>query len=153
MNTIIFASIASLIAGIIIGVVIVRRFDPQSTKNRDLERRLQLAEQNLANYQDQVTQHFSTTAELVNSLTSSYRNVHEYLASSAMQLSNLDISRQILTGQTAANTSNDSTTETEELIEPPKDYAPKTDDGVSTLSEEYGLKDDDDDDTQTTASA
>ncbi|MGQ9426164.1 YhcB family protein [Gilvimarinus sp. F26214L] len=81
-------SLLSLAAGLVAGALLWRAFGPHEDRNRDLERRLEDAEQRFGDYQTQVTEHFVETSRRVNELTRNYRDVHEYLASSAVRLSN-----------------------------------------------------------------
>ena len=135
IEMIIIAAVA-LVLGIIIGTVLNRTVSPEATKSRALETRLQETEQKLTDYQQEVTEHFADTAKLVNNLTQSYKDVHEHLANNALRLANVDISRQLLSSSPAAEATE---AHTDELPEPPKDWAPKSADEQGTLREDYGL--------------
>ncbi len=86
--------------------------------------------------------HFANTAEAVNSMTDSYRRVHEELRKGARQLcedsdsieslSLLDQSdAQAVVAEQASPT----------MVRAPKDYAPKdATDATGTLDERYGLQ-------------
>jgi hypothetical protein len=80
-----------MIIGGIVSALAIRRFGGQS----NLEKRLHEAEQQFKNYQADVTEHFEETSRRVNALTRNYKDVHEYLASSAMKLTNPQMSRAI----------------------------------------------------------
>lgn len=90
-GTVIVFSLLALLIGITVGALAFRRFGGQS----ELARRLQDAEQKFKDYQADVTEHFAETSRRVNDLTRSYKDVHEYLASSAMKLTNPQLSRAI----------------------------------------------------------
>lgn len=143
LSALIGAALASFVIGCIIGALLTRTLSPQQQKARTLEGQLQDSEKKLTEYQQEVTEHFAQTAELVNNLTQSYRDVHEHLSSDALKLANVDISRQLL-----KNASGDDdkllgeTTLEEKNFQPPKDWAPKTPGSEGTLSESYGLSDD-----------
>ena len=91
LTTLMVFSLLALIIGILLGALALRRFGGQS----DLERRLQQSEQQFKDYQTDVTEHFAETSRRVNALTQSYREVHDYLASSAMKLTNPQMSQAI----------------------------------------------------------
>lgn len=95
LATLIGFAVLSLIVGLILGAFLFQRFSHQGLRSQDLEKRLQKAEQQFKSYQDDVTQHFEETSRRVNNLTKSYKDVHEYLASSAMKLTNPQMSRAI----------------------------------------------------------
>ncbi|TQV80212.1 DUF1043 family protein [Exilibacterium tricleocarpae] len=128
--------------GCVVGALLSRSLNPREKQNRDLEQRLQQAEQRLSGYQQEVTEHFAQTSQLVNSLTQSYREVHEYLASSALKLSNPDVSRQILEAGKGKLPSDNSTVIDKDNFEPPRDWAPKEPGSKGALSEDYGLEED-----------
>ncbi|WP_299591243.1 DUF1043 family protein [uncultured Microbulbifer sp.] len=105
-------------------------------RTQELELRLKEANTKLEDFQLQVNEHFDQTSQLVHNLTQSYRDVHEYLANSAMRLSSQDIGRQMLeagSGQLSDNDENLS-------VLPPRDWAPKEPGSKGTLSEEFGLE-------------
>lgn len=142
-SSIFFITIAALALGLVAGFLLTRTFHPQEKQRRELEEKLQRVLDEHKQYQQDVTKHFITTSELVNTLTESYRGLHEHLASSAMHLANPEISRQLIDagyGRISIddNNHNFSDSLTTPPI-PPKDYAPKVPGGV--LSEDYGLKD------------
>ena len=142
LTVVISASLIALILGCIIGAALTRTLSPQEQKARDLESKLQNSEKQLTQYQQDVTQHFAQTASLVNSLTQSYKEVHEHLVSDALKLANVDISRQLLNNSEA----NELDTEPhidESEFEPPRDWAPKTPGSQGTLSETFGLGEND----------
>lgn len=135
-TTLLIVAIATFILGCLVSLLLTRTFSSNEQKTRTLETRLQDAEDNLATYQQEVTEHFSETAKLVNNLTQNYRDVHEHLAGSALKLANVDISRQLLSNNIDDDKKDVSIDE--DGFEPPKDWAPSE----GTLSEDYGLNDD-----------
>ena len=139
IEMIIIATVA-LVIGIIIGTVLNRTVSPEATKSRTLETRLQETEQKLTDYQQEVTEHFADTAKLVNNLTQSYKDVHEHLANNALRLANVDISRQLLSSSPEVENAESIS---DELPEPPKDWAPKSANQEGTLREDYGLNEHD----------
>ncbi len=75
----------ALVGGGLIGLIIGRA-GPAAQQREELRRELDSARNELSRYKEEVNTHFSRTAELVNSLTESYRDVHQHLAASAEQL-------------------------------------------------------------------
>lgn len=138
LSTLLIVATASLIAGSIATLLLTRTMSSSEQKARALESRLQEAEATLSSYQQEVTEHFAETAKLVNNLTQNYKEVHEHLASDALKLANIDISRQLLNNDVTGSPNDMDVSE--EDFQPPKDWAPS--DG--TLSEDYGLNQDDD---------
>ncbi len=141
------AASLSLIFGLGAGLYIASKLGNQAKRSKELEDQLAQAEKNLAQYRQQVISHFSKTSDLVNQLTDSYKEVHDHLRVSAVQLCNDEFSRHLLSitppGSLSRPTqsSTDKPTDPSVSIEPPKDYAPKTDaDETGMLNEEYGLE-------------
>jgi uncharacterized membrane-anchored protein YhcB (DUF1043 family) len=132
LATLLIVAVTTFIVGCLLSLLLTRSLSPSEKKSRVLETRLQETEEKLSSYQEEVTDHFAQTAQLVNSLTQNYKEVHEHLAGSALKLANVDISRQLL----SAGVDDDTTlSNTEETFQPPKDWAP----GAGALSEGYGL--------------
>ncbi|WP_317930943.1 YhcB family protein [Halioxenophilus sp. WMMB6] len=140
LSALVLTALVCLILGAIIGYLVLGNVGTQSANKRSLETRLQAAEQQLKDYQSQVTHHFEKTSELVNNLTASYREVHEHLASGAVNLATPEVGRQFL-GESnrqwldAENAGDLLAADAQ--IEPPKDWAPEK----GTLSESFGLND------------
>lgn len=128
--------LSCLAAGLLLGFLLARALHPKEQQRKELENNLQQAQEQIKSYQQDVTDHFMKTSELINNLSHSYRDVHEHLATGAMRLTNTEISRQMIDAGFGRNEKPNIITE--ETPEPPKDYAPKVPGGV--LSEEYGLK-------------
>lgn len=129
-------ALASGALGVMLGAFLMwRGIHPQS--RQQLESRAQEAEQKLKQQQAHVTEHFAHTASLVSNLTRNYRDLHDYLSSSAQQLGNIDIQPVMLGDNKSAPIFGRGA-----VINPPLDYAPKKD-GIGTLNEAYGLRDED----------
>ncbi|MEW5248091.1 YhcB family protein [Microbulbifer sp. 2201CG32-9] len=105
-------------------------------RTQELELRLSEANSKLEDFQLQVNEHFDQTAQLVHNLTKSYREVHEYLANSAVRLSSQDIGRQMLEAGSGKLSDND---ESLRDVVPPRDWAPKEPGAKGTLAEDFGL--------------
>lgn len=132
------AAIAALVVGLVLGLLIGRRSSPAGQKHREVERRLDQVLQDKKAYEDEVVEHFSDTARLLNNLTESYREVHNHLATGAANLCQ---------GQGPVNLGRlENERDPSEIpahlatIQPPLDYAPKASpDEKGMLNEEFGL--------------
>ena len=138
--------LVALALGVVIGTLLTRSLHPHEKQRKELEERLDKLQDEHKEYQHKVTEHFLTTSSLVNTMTESYRDLHEHLASSAMHLTNPEISRQLIDagyGRISSNLASDALANSiaSEVPEPPRDYAPKVPGGV--LSEDYGLRNED----------
>ncbi len=144
--------IVALAIGAVIGYLMGRSSASDTSQQDELTKQLEAAQLELNGYKEQVNGHFARTAELVNNLTESYKDVHQHLASSAQQLckdgtaaQSLEASMQPRLSEAAEveiPTVTDAVpnAEARSIPEPPRDYAPKKDDEEGTLSETYGLQ-------------
>lgn len=139
LTTIIIASLVSLLVGSILGVLLSGNLGGNK-KNNDTEARLAQTEETLVNYQRDVAEHFAQTTELVNTLTESYRDMHEHLSNSALKLSTPEISRQLLSSENQLPGANPETSTIHQEVQAPRDWAPKRQGQEGTLSEKYGLE-------------
>jgi uncharacterized protein len=140
-GTLVITGLFCLLVGGVVGAAVFNLIRTQ-TYSREMEQRVQMAENALKNYQHDVAEHFAETSELVNDLTQSYRNVHEHLAKSALKLATPAISRQILEsakGHHLLTSDNESTWTDEHTVEAPRDWAPKGAGEKGALSEDFGL--------------
>ncbi len=133
------AALLLLGIGLGIGILMGRGMSSDAQKYRETERKLDQVLQDKKAYEDEVVEHFSQTAQLLNQLTGSYRDVHNHLAKGAEQLCMgrgpvaLDqMSRGADPAEIPEHLAN---------IKPPLDYAPKTSpDETGMLNEEFGLE-------------
>ena len=77
---------ALLVIGLLIGLSIGRRTSAAGQKYREVERKLDQVLQDKKLYEDEVVEHFTETAQLLNNLTESYRSVHNHLSAGAGNL-------------------------------------------------------------------
>ncbi len=129
----------ALLLGLAAGVMLGRRSSPQSQKNREVERKLDQVLQDKKAYEDEVVEHFTDTAKMLNSLTESYRDVHNHLAKGAAEL--CQGQGPVIMGR--LENRNDTAEIPAPLadIQPPLDYAPKTSpDEKGMLNESFGLE-------------
>lgn len=128
-----------LVVGLLLGWLLGRRTSAANQKYRDVERKLDQVLQEKKVYEDEVVEHFTETAKLLNNLTDSYRDVHNHLANGAAALCEGE-------GPAALGRLEDASSDPEnnqpnlDHIQPPLDYAPKTSpDEKGMLNEEFGL--------------
>jgi uncharacterized membrane-anchored protein YhcB (DUF1043 family) len=133
LSVVLTLTLAGLIAGIFIGIFFNQRKGKQSLRQADLERQVQDMQQQQQGYQEEVGNHFQQTAELLNQLTDSYKDVHTHLSKGAHLLADANTSASIKTlgADSPQNEENENTS-----INPPLDYA----DSSGTLSEDWGIK-------------
>ncbi|WGL17966.1 DUF1043 family protein [Microbulbifer bruguierae] len=134
-SVLILVGVIGLALGAILAFVATRSRQ-NSDRSQELELRLREANAQLEDFQLQVNEHFDQTSQLVHNLTQSYKEVHEYLANSAMRLSSQDIGRQML--EAGSGNLNESAENLSVL--PPRDWAPKEPGAKGTLSEDFGLE-------------
>jgi len=77
------AALATFFVGLVFGRSAARR---TAARARELEERLRGAEDEMARYRSQVSEHFAETSTLLRDLTLQYRNVYEHLAEGARTL-------------------------------------------------------------------
>lgn len=135
-SVLILVGILGLALGATLAFLAMRGRGGNVDRAQELELRLREANSKLEDFQLQVNDHFDQTSQLVHNLTESYKEVHEYLANSALRLSSQDIGRQMLEAGSGKLSEND-----EELsVAPPRDWAPKEPGAKGTLAEDFGLE-------------
>lgn len=141
MESTIIAAVVALIIGFFLG----RRMAPGSQETRELESKLDEAKAHQERYESRVNAHFADTASKLNALTQNYRDVYEHLASGASDLCSKDGAAQftaLAAPETEDTGDSDEVIEQESVVvEPPRDYAPKTSpDDPGVLNERFGLE-------------
>ena len=135
---VIIAGVALFVVGLGLGVLFGRRSSPAAKRQREAELKLDQVLQDKKAYEDDVVEHFTDTARLLNTLTEQYRDVHNHLALGA---STLCKGR----GPVSLERLGDARDESEipahlAEVRPPLDYAPKTSPGEKgMLNEEFGI--------------
>ncbi len=79
-------AIFCLVLGVVCGLLFGRATNAPYQEAQGLKDSLEQVQSEYETYKSEVTQHFTKTAELVNSMTDNYRNVHTHLASGAQTL-------------------------------------------------------------------
>ena len=135
----ILAGVGLFFLGVIVGAVFQRSVKGEASKNKRLEQKLSELQETYAKYQAEVSVHFMNTAQAVQTLNKSYRDVHEQLAKGARKLCNDEQASDFLalTKDTQKNPPIEVELDLEHFT-PPMDYAPKTK-GGGTLSETFGM--------------
>lgn len=138
LSVVIICSVIALLAGVGLGMLFGQRISPAGQKRREAERQLDEILQQKKAYEDEVVEHFSNTARLLNQLTASYRDVHNHLAHGAAELcrGNGPVALEKMDRNVDPNEIPADLVD----LEPPKDYAPKSPDAKGILSEEYGIE-------------
>ncbi|MAO41693.1 MAG: hypothetical protein CMK70_16285 [Pseudohongiella sp.] len=130
--------IVCLAVGLVAGLLVGKKVQTGSpTRIAELEAQIQELQRSHADYREHVSSHFDTTAELVQQMTESYRDVYQHLATGAQQLCTEDVASKLLPA--GEQTMFVSDADQNDTLEPPKDYAPKKSPGPGALSEEFGL--------------
>ncbi|UTW13987.1 YhcB family protein [Marinobacterium rhizophilum] len=154
-NSIWIIGAAALAIGGLIGYLLGRS-GSDAGQRQVLSKQLDDTQAELATYKEDVTEHFEKTAELVNQLTNTYRDVHQHLASGAQSLCENDTASLALKESVQARLTAETDTpipvvtdvvpneDAEKVPEPPRDYAAKSSNEKGMLSEAYGLDSDED---------
>ncbi|MDP1932111.1 MAG: DUF1043 family protein [Gammaproteobacteria bacterium] len=128
-----------LAVGIAVGFVLAGRTTSNPEKINDLEQQLQELQRSHARYREEVSEHFSMTAELVQQMTDSYKDVYQHLATGAQDLCSGEVASKLLPASSegvfglALPIDND--------LQAPKDYAPRKNPNQSgALAEDFGLE-------------
>jgi uncharacterized membrane-anchored protein YhcB (DUF1043 family) len=135
-----FISIVAFALGTIIGLLIAGRLDVSPSKVKDLEEQVRKLKDSTSEYRDSVNDHFSMTAELVQHMTESYRDVYQHLASGAQDLCSGEVANKLLPAESDAVFETTNIPEEASPLAPPRDYAAKqSPDQKGALSEDFGL--------------
>lgn len=138
--TIIITAATFFLIGAGLGHLFSRQNKSGDQSVRELEKKLAQSERQLKRYQQEVTEHFLKVSHLTTSMSQSYRQIHEHLATSAIRLASPEVGRQLLkSGGSDLNLTDEDGNPllSAEDVQPPRDYAPKVPGGI--LSEDYGL--------------
>ena len=150
INVLWFVGSLAFLGGMLAGALLYHLLAGSRSERGKLQNQLDELQNDFKDYQNKVSDHFGTTAHLINKLTDSYRDVHEHMANGAESLCEdeavknrlsdaLLSSNALLSGKMTKRRA-----ERSKAIEQPKDYAPKqASDERGTLSEEFGMKPED----------
>ena len=133
-------SITCLVVGIVIGLVFSSRLNSSASRVKELENQIRDNKDNHLIYRDNVSDHFSMTADLVQHMTESYREVYQHLATGAQDLCSNEVASKLLPAGSDAVFESNEDSEAANGLNPPKDYAVKQDPSQKgALSEEFGI--------------
>jgi len=134
-------AIFCLILGVVCGLLFGRATNGPLQEAQELKDSLNQVQSEFDTYKAEVTQHFTKTAELVNSMTDNYRNVHTHLAGGAQTLCNgalqLESMNQKDALESQAEAVVEETTATEEVTEAVNEAA-ANDDSVTATAQAVG---------------
>lgn len=132
--------IGFLALGIAIGYFLAGRVNNNPSKIGELEQQLQDLQRSHSRYRDEVSEHFSTTAELVQQMTESYKDVYQHLAGGAQDLCSGEVASKLLPASKEA-VFGGALSDGDGEMQAPKDYAPRQSTTRSgALSEDFGLE-------------
>ncbi len=126
----------AFLTGLVVGILLYHFLTHQRATINHKARITQL-ENELNSYKNKVTNHFSTSAHLINRMTENYRAIHEHLASSANELCADEKTRHRLNDALLASQVLERENASHAQPQQPKDYAPKSDSKEKTLSENF----------------
>ncbi len=86
MQYYLLTTIAALLIGTLVGLYFGKRRNPNQQKLQQQTLELEKAKQQLSQYQNDVKDHFSQTADLMTKLTQDYQGLYSHLAHSSQQL-------------------------------------------------------------------
>lgn len=138
MTQLILIALATLVIGLIVGVLVGRSGQSTSLRQRRLEQQIDELRSEYTRYQAQVNEHFMESAHMMRRLNDVYRDVSQHMARGANRLCHdedwldeLDKKEETARLDGAKDSG----------FEPPRDYAPKSDPKEKgTLSEDFGLR-------------
>ncbi len=139
--SVILVGIVCFVLGAIAGGVLLKLYSSDRQRIEELEKLVQNKQDELKSYQLDVSQHFTEAANFLSQLSSSYREMHNHLASGAKKLCNSSPTQPLIIEPLADPNSPDSPLESSSTLSPPLDYAPKqTPFERGALDEGYGLE-------------
>lgn len=145
LEAVILIAALAAIAGLAIGILLHKTTSAAEESTRKLRKALAEAEDSNREYQQQVAQHFTATAHMLNDLTEKYKDVHHHLAAGADMLCRDEQGHSLLADDSHLKHQDTSTAIEQQAesdkLQPPLDYAPKAEGSNNgTLAEDYGLE-------------
>lgn len=135
-----------LVLGLFLGAAAMYYLHPALRKSRRARRSIDELQRDLQRQQADAAEHFAETAELLNRMTASYRELHNHLAKGANKLCGDTATRHLLARNPVRELEySEPEVDAETLatldLRPPLDYAPKVDpEAPGQLSEGYGIE-------------
>ncbi|MGM0569667.1 YhcB family protein [Marinobacter sp.] len=142
MTNLILAAVAALAVGLIVGLLIGRSNQGSTLRQRRAEQQIEELRNEYTRYQAQVNEHFMESAHLLRRFNDAFRDVNHHMARGANRLANDDEWLEELEQEKRRARLTGNSSESGDMAEPPRDYAPKKDpEEKGTLAEGYGLTD------------
>ncbi|MEZ5491363.1 MAG: DUF1043 family protein [Gammaproteobacteria bacterium] len=133
--------IGCLALGVIIGALSANRLSGTPTRIKELEGQVKSLEERHDQYKDDVSDHFNVTADLVQQMTQSYRDVYQHLATGAQDLCTSEVANKLLPAGADAVFDTAGSGSSALGFNPPKDYATKqSPDQKGALAEDFGIE-------------
>lgn len=127
--------------GVVMGVLVAGRLNGGPSRVKELEGQIHQLKENQREYKDSVSDHFGMTAELIQHLTESYREVYQHLASGAQDLCSSEVANKLLPADSDAVFETAAAQDENNELSPPRDYAAKqSPDQKGALSEDFGIE-------------
>ena len=96
MNTTLIFIVLALIAGMIVGALLLQRFSPEIRAKKQLELDLLESETRRTKLQQQIDEHFLTTSDMLSELADKHNQLDRHLATQAYQLVSPELKQQLL---------------------------------------------------------
>jgi uncharacterized membrane-anchored protein YhcB (DUF1043 family) len=145
--------VALFLLGLMIGALGCFLVMNQGRSESAVEKKLRELQEEFTAYRENVNQHFSRTADLVNNLTQSYVKVQKHLEEASVSFAeppksfalepsgnSTDTAPQFIALETREKTQQQDASFGDIALQPPRDYAPKTSPKEKgTLAEDFGF--------------
>ena len=135
-------AVACLVIGLVVGALFASRSNASPARVKELENQIRYLKDKHNNYRDDVSDHFSMTAELVQHMTESYKEVYQHLATGAQSLCSNEVANRLLPASSESVFESNGSNDDSEFrgLNPPKDYAAKQSPRQKgALAEDFGL--------------
>lgn len=118
-------AIVGLLVGLVVGVVVSRLTTPEYKKQKNIKKELDAAKYELEQQRQELIDHFSQTAELLDTLGKDYSKLYQHMAKTSSELlPNLPAQDNPFDKlPLAAKENEDNPSAADALTEQPKDYA------------------------------
>ena len=123
--------LGAFVVGVAAGIILLKVVNSDNDAQA-LRKKLEELQAEHQNYQNSVNEHFTRTADLIETMNKNYSEIQSHL----MQGAELLVSPEY---RLEAEQMTKMNSDTDENLQAPKDWAPKTADQAGTLSEGYGL--------------
>lgn len=151
MGLVVIIAIVAVLVGMFLGFILSKATS-KGENTGNLKNQMDSLQERFASYQDEVINHFNTTATLSNKITQDYQEMQTHLAHSVEALvADEELRAKLLISIQAPVKALDYTAQplvAQSDVAPnptaysdiPKDYAPKSPGELGTLAEEFGAK-------------